>query len=157
MQFTRLARLAVLPLVLFVVASGCDDPESPEPTTEYPFAVAARACGPADGPAMEVFLTPAETSDVPADPPYVRLYLTKSPAELEGRTWVWPDPGQAVFATECTQTGSSCPASPSGAIALGDFAADSSIFVAVEMRRPNGERVRGQATARWLHRLIICG
>lgn len=157
MQLPRLARLALVLLGLLMVPTGCDDPESPEPTTEYLFALAMSSCGPADGPAVEIFLTPAETTDVPTEPPYLRLYLTKSPAELEGRTWTWPALDQTVSASECTASAGDCPASPSGAIALGEFAADSSIFVAVDMQRDDGRRVQGQATARWLNRLIICG
>jgi len=139
------------------VPSGCDDPESPRRLTEYPFTVATPSCGPADGPAMAIYLTPELATDVPPAVPYFHVYLTRGPAELEGRTWVWPSADETVAARECTVAGAACADSPAGAIALGRFATDSALPVVLDLRRQNGERVRAQATARWLSRQLFCG
>ncbi|HSA55515.1 MAG TPA: hypothetical protein VLE53_07410 [Gemmatimonadaceae bacterium] len=156
LRLQRFAMRTVLLPGLLLVPSSCDDPESPRPLSEYPFALATRSCGPADGPAMAIYLTPTEATDLPVVP-YFQFYLMRSPAELEGRTWVWPSADETVAAWECTVTGGACAESPAGAIALGRFAVDSAIAVVVDLRRQNGERVRAHATARWLGREVICG
>ena len=157
MRLARSVRRTLSRLGMLLVAGGCQDPESPQPFSEYPFALATPSCGPADGPAMAIFLTPTEVSDVPATPPYFQFFLTRSAAELEGRTWLWPSADETASAWECTMAGGACAGSPTGAIALGHFAADSAIAVTVDLRREGGQRVRGQFTARWHSRPLACG
>lgn len=149
-------RVVLLPAML-LVPTGCDDPQSPRPLTEYPFAVATRTCGPADGPALAIFLSAGEVTDVPAAPPYFQFYLTRSPAELEGRTWSWPSTDESINAWECTVAGAACAHSPAGVIALGRFGPDSALTLTADLRLKSGERVRVRTTARWVSGSPLCG
>lgn len=157
MRFSRPSWRVVLLPAMLLVPTGCDDPESPRPLTEYPFAVATRTCGPADGPAMALFLSPGEINQVPAAPPYFQFYLTRDPAELEGRTLIWPSADETVGAWECTVPGAACAKSPAGVISLGRFGPDSALTVAADLRLGSGERVRVRTTARWVSGSPICG
>jgi hypothetical protein len=148
-------------LILFALAMALpacddDDPAAPGPVPGYPHAFAARACGPTDGPAMAIYLTTTEAGD-PPPVPYVQIYLTRSPAELEGRLWGWPGGEGVASASECTATGGACANSPYGVVSLGQFAADSSLELTVDLRRLNGERLVGRTTARWVSRELLCG
>lgn len=72
---------------LFVLAAllGCGSDSVLRPPAELHYAVALNACGPADGPAVAIFLTqdPVETPN-PA-PPYVGIYIDLSNGQLDGR------------------------------------------------------------------------
>jgi hypothetical protein len=147
--------LVLLSLTAALSACDDDDPAAPGPVPGYPHALATRACGPTDGPAMTIYLSASEDGD-PPPVPYFQIYLTRSPAELEGRLWGWPGGEGVASGRECTGTGQ-CADSPSGVISLSRFAADSSLDVIVDLRRANGERLVGRATARWISRTPMCG
>lgn len=73
-------------LFVLAVLLGCSSDNVLRPPAGLKYSVAVAACGPADGPAVAIFLTqdPAQAPN-PA-PPYVRIYIDLTYGQLDGRT-----------------------------------------------------------------------
>lgn len=65
---------------------GCASDAILRPPAGLNFSVAQAACGPADGPAVAIFLTRDPAQNPNPAPPYVRIYIDLSSGALDGRT-----------------------------------------------------------------------
>ena len=57
------------------------------PPPGFPNALAQHACGPADGPALAIYLAPEPAESPPPATPYVRVFIDQSVDQLDGRSW----------------------------------------------------------------------
>ena len=142
-------------LVLALVSCSYEDVSGT--LAEFPFAAAMRSCGPADGPAMAIVLTRTETNDIQPAAPFVHVLLSDSPAQLVGRTFVWQNGNGGVASAIRCETNTACTTSSTARVTIGHFAADSALDVMLDLTFPNAERVRGNASARWIPRSFLCG
>jgi hypothetical protein len=118
--------------------------------------VAMPACGPADGPAVEIYLTPMplETSEPTA--PYVRIYIWQSLANLSERAWaVGGD--EPVGAASHHSSSNDLVVATSGIVTVTRVAADNTIEGSADLTFPGTRRVRGGFRAAWRPRVMLCG
>jgi len=71
-------------VVAAVIACSADGISIPKSGLSHSFA--QFACGPADGPAVAIYLTSSASAPSP-EPPYVRVYIAESIDQLDGRPW----------------------------------------------------------------------
>lgn len=81
---TRFHRAGIGALLLLGAACAAEPPVGPNWTPLY--ARATRSCGPADGPAVAVYLTPEPVTALEPPPPYYRLDVWR-PLESASGTW----------------------------------------------------------------------
>src|SRR5512134_2991597 len=83
----RSVRVALLAATVLVVPGCGDGREPPAPPPGFTHAAATRDCGPADGPAVSIYLAsqPVDRVDPPA--PFIHLYLWRGLDDLAGERW----------------------------------------------------------------------
>jgi hypothetical protein len=143
-------------LVIVLAALGCGAGDIPSPPAGFGHATATRDCGPADGPAVAIYLTsqPSDQPDPP--PPYIRLYLWHGLDELAGRTWPLAGDGAQGSAQLCAASGE-CEVATDGAVRVGVVAADTSLTGSTQLTFPGAGRIEGGIRAHWVPRIVFCG
>jgi hypothetical protein len=72
-------------LLVFAILLGCGSDTVLRPPGGLNYSVAVSQCGPADGPAVAIFLTNDPAQKPNPSPPYVRIYIDLSNSALDGR------------------------------------------------------------------------
>ena len=152
MPSTCLIHRAVFTIALLVPA--CDAGPA-EPPAEFPFASATPECGPADGPAVAIWLTRDTMPELPPGSPRVRLYLWHSLSELAGASWAVGGASQDGAAEYWDGTGASTPLH--GTVRITAVRADSTVEGEVDLDSGDTFSVRGGFRARWIARVVMCG
>jgi hypothetical protein len=147
----RLVRCLVV--VVAVLAPACDSAPA-EPPAEFPFATATAECGPADGPAVAVYLLRDSVPAVPPGGPHVQLYVWHGLDELEGRPWTVGGSSTDGFAEYQDGMGAATPLH--GTVTVTAVRADS-ITGDVDLASEGVFRVRGGFRAVWIPRVVMCG
>lgn len=128
-----------------------------EPATEaFPTAFARNGCGPADGPAVQLSLSPI-TQVEPVEPPVFRIGLWRSRAELAGKTWtVAPASLTNGFASYCSGP-NDCEEAVSGTVRLDPVADPAVQSGEVDLTFRKRGAVRATFRAAWRDVQILCG
>ena len=142
-------------LALAALAACGHDPVSIS-SSDLRHATATPACGPADGPAIAIYLANAPATSPVPPAPYVRIYALQSLDQLPGRTlrldgddlgisaWFFATPTQYEAATR-------------GTLTVSAVAPDKTIEGFADLTFPKaGHIVRGFRAA-WIPQLTLCG
>lgn len=141
----KLASLAVLSVM---ISAACNAGDGIGPPLGLAHSTASRACGPTDGPAVAVYLTPTPTTTIHPPPPYVRILVWQPVSEISGRWDVSADSPDG-FAAYVDSPARFQPAS-SGTIRFGTVAADTTLVGTVDLVFTSTRRVRGSFRAVWI-------
>jgi hypothetical protein len=149
----RLGRLLIAAVAILACSSG----GTTNPPAGFPHAQWTPQCGPADGPAVGLYLasTAIDGAEVPAAP-YVHVMLFEAPSVLNGRTWSWEGDSQFGSARLCTRAQECTPAS-AVTVDMRSFGADSTLRAVVDLRFPGRDPVRGTVQAAHRPRTLLCG
>ena len=135
---------------------GCNSQDVLAPPVGLSSAAATRSCGPADGPAVALYLASAPISSVEPAIPYIRVNLWK-PADALVGTW-------SVSPASADGSAASFPALPgsienaaSGTVVVISVGGDSTITGNVDLQFPVTGHVRGNFSAHWIPRTVLCG
>lgn len=113
------------------------------------------ACGPADGPATAIYLTPVEYTAGPVAAPSIGIYIDQPLENLAGQTWdlsaasaagtAWyqSDPGTFVKAT-------------AGSLTVSSIGSDKSVEGVVDLSIPGLPRITGSIHAIWIPSGATC-
>ena len=126
--------------VVFALACASDGISAPP--GGFPHAFAQFACGPADGPAVAIFLTQEAVEAPSPTTPYVRIYIAQAVDQLNGRAWSIAgsnSQGGAWFQL----TADSYEIASSGYIVATNVSADHTIDGSVDLTFPRAGRIRG--------------
>jgi hypothetical protein len=151
--FPFLRRLTPWSIVLSAVACGA---ELAEPPTGFAFAAGTPDCGPADGPAVSIYLAGSPVEALEPTAPYARVYVWHAASELEGREWALTGAASEGSAQFVATTGD-FEAATAGTLTVVAVRADHTIEGEVDLTFPTVGRVRGGFTAIWLPRTVMCG
>jgi hypothetical protein len=143
-------------LVLAVGLVGCTSSTIPAPPAGLNHAVAMPACGPADGPAVDIYLTPTPLETAEPTPPFVRIYIWQPLARLTERAWLVGGDEPSGAASHHSSPNDLTVAT-SGIVRVNRVAADNTIEGSADLRFPDGRRVRGGFRAAWRMRTMLCG
>lgn len=86
-------------LLALTLLMACSSDGTLVPTGGLRFAFAQRTCGPADGPAIAIYLTREPTSGPPPVAPYTRISIDLSSSDLDGRLHAVGPNSPDAFAT----------------------------------------------------------
>jgi hypothetical protein len=125
------------------------------PPVGFTYAAATRTCGPADGPAVAIYLTPDPVTSPEPATPYVRIYVWQSASALVGRAWLLAgskSEGGAWFHS----TASDYEFATGGYMIVSAVRPDNTIEGTVNITFPNAGRIRGGFRAVWVPSTVIC-
>ena len=134
---------------------GCGDGLSSRPPG-FEHSAATSSCGPADGPAVVIFLSGNPvTSRQPASL-HVRIWILESVSALEGETW---SVGTGAMDGSATmQMGSDLiDTAVGGGVHVSSVDDDNTVTGTVDITFPEFGRIRGGFSAHWLANPALCG
>jgi hypothetical protein len=144
--------------IVAVILSACSSDGIAAPPPGFTNAAATSDCGPADGPAVAIYLASAELRSLPPQPatPYIRIWLPRDLSELPGKTWTLAGAKSEVGVW--LYTGATNPELASGGfVVIKSVEADNSIRGTMAVQFPSG-RVSGGFNATWIPQTgPICG
>lgn len=149
--------LRLIGLCLLAASSTACAPDDISGVSEtLAHAVATPACGPADGPAVAIYLTsaPAEVLEPPA--PHVRITVWQPLESLAGRSWNLTDrtlAGGAWYHSTATDF----ELATSGRVTVNAVSSRKTIRGSVDLVFPKAGRVRREFEALWRSRATLCG
>ena len=135
-----------------MVACASDGPLPPPEGFQH--AAATRACGPADGPAVAIYLVTAPTAALEPPVPYVRINVWQSVSDVAGG--VWEVDGDSAAAAYFTGPADFEVASD-GWIRVQVVGADTTVEGSVDLTFPTAGRVAGGFRAVWISAAPLCG
>jgi len=136
--------------------AACAEASIPAPPTGYGFAYATRDCGPADGPAVRLFLVPQEVTLWPPSGARVEVAVWRATTQLPGADLVWSGATNLGWAGRCDDV-AQCEAATDARVTFRGFAADSTLTGSVDLGFGDGSRVTGGFNAVWHPATPICG
>jgi hypothetical protein len=152
MPVVRAMRFSVA--AILAVACASDGPLAPP--HGFAHAAATLACGPADGPAVAIYLTPNAVTSLEPSGPFVRVYFPGSLNEVVGKTWPL-NGSNSEAAAWLSSTGPNAEVATSGYVILDSMGSDSTITGSVSLMFPKGGRIHGGFRAAWTPRTALCG
>jgi len=145
--------VTALGVALALVAACASDGPLPPPEG-FQHATATRTCGPADGPAVAIYLVTAPTAALEPPAPHVRINVWQSVSDLAGGMWeVDADSAAAVYVTAPGEF----EAASDGWIRVRAVGADTVLEGSVDLSFPDAGRVAGGFRAVWISAAPLCG
>lgn len=144
-------------VVLFALclAACTAEPAGPLPPA-FAQARATRTCGPADGPAVAIYLAGAAITAVDPPAPFIRVALWQGISEITRQDWPLADTsslGSAWYFPDAA----SPQATTGGTLHISSIGTDSSVTGTITVDFPGIGRVSGGFHAPWLSRTVLCG
>lgn len=152
MSVTRMLRLSLV--VAFAMACSSDSVSAP--LRGFVYSAAAAQCGPADGPAVAIYLAPNPVGAIEPSAPYVRVYVPVQADQLTAH--VWPI---ASINTEAAAwfhpNGSTYELAESGYMIVSSVDSDNTITGSVDLQFPDAGHIKSAFRAKWRPNNILCG
>jgi hypothetical protein len=141
--------------------AACTSGDIPGPTRSLAasglaHAAATRACGPADGPAVAIYIASAPVESLEPAAPYVRIYVWQPLDRLAERSWnlAGGEPeGSAWFQSSATDF----EVAVRGTVRVNRVAPDGTVEGSADVTFPSTGRVRGGFRAVWVPNAMLCG
>lgn len=141
--------------VLIFLAMACSDGIA-APPAGYTHAAATFACGPADGPAVAIYLSPNPVTSLEPSGPYVRIYIDTAVEQVGGKAW--PIGGSSPAAASFQTSASNYEIATGGYIITSSVSGDKTIEGTVNLMFPNAGHISGGFHAEWISRAgPLCG
>ena len=141
---------------MFVVLSlACSSDRIAGQQDGFSHAVVMFACGPADGPATAIYLTPVEYKAGPIPPPSVGIYLDRPLQNLAGQTWDLSS-NSAVGTAWYQSDASTFTRATEGTLLVTSVGTDNTLDGAVDVSIPGLPRIAGSIHAVWITSGVIC-
>jgi hypothetical protein len=139
--------------ILMVAACSSDDiPGSP---AGLPYAAATPTCGPTDGPAVAIYLSPSPVTSLDPAIPYVRIAVWQPLDRLRERTWTL---GEGAATAGYFTTQNEFETASSGSVTVTTIDSDSTVRGSAVFTFPTRGTVTGGFRAHWLPvATLLCG
>ena len=137
-----------------VLAMACSSNSTSPSLSGFAYSSVTPQCGPADGPAVAIFLAPTQEGANGASAPYVRVYVDVPVNQLTG---VWPispkSEAGAWFQTDATNS----ELAESGIMAVKSVDSDNTVTGLVDLYFPNGGHIKTDFLAKFRPMNMLCG
>jgi len=137
-----------------VFAMACSSDSVSAPLRGFMYSAVAAQCGPADGPAVAVFLAPSPAGANEASAPYVRVYV---PVSVDRLTGVWPIATNTEAAAWFHPNGSTYESADTGYMIVGSVDSDNTVTGSVDLRFPDAGHIKTAFRAKFRPNNILCG
>jgi hypothetical protein len=125
------------------------------PPFRFTHAAATFACGPADGPAVAIYLTTNPVTSVEPATPFVRIYVAQPLNALAAGPWILS--GSKAEGAAWFQSAASEEAATIGYMIVSSVSADKTIEGTVDVTFPHAGRIQGGFHAVWVPNTVLCG
>jgi hypothetical protein len=142
--------------VFLALAAACSDGTG-APPAGFRHAIATFACGPADGPAVAIILSPTPGGALEPNAPSVRIFIIHPVNEIGGKAW--PIGGNASEANASFHSvGNTFENATTGYVITTSVSADKTVDGTVNLTFPNAGHVEGGFHATWVSQIgPLCG
>lgn len=141
--------------VLVVFAVACSDGIG-APPAGFAHAAATFACGPADGPAVAIYLSPIPVESPQPSAPVVRIFITQAVEQIGGKAW--PVGGSSETNASFQSPGNTFENATTGYVVTTSVSADKTIDGTVDLTFPKAGHIEGGFHARWISQTgPLCG
>jgi hypothetical protein len=146
--------LSVLLLAGFI--AGCSDDSAPlEPLRELPYAVATPSCGPADGPAVLIYLASMPIEALQPVAPFVQVNILRSITELDAGSVI--QISESISDANAWFRGSGVERQATGGEVGVTSRTTDTLAGYIDLRFTDGAPLRGSFAATWTPRQLLCG
>ena len=150
MPVTRLLRFSLAAALAIACGSDATSPQ----LRNLVYSAAAAGCGPADGPAVVVFLAPKPVVGLNPSPPVLWVFIPVGASELTAH--VWPiGPTTEAGAWFLPDTSASAIAG-SGSVIVSSVGTNNGINGSLDLQFPNVGRITSDFHAMWLSDTFYC-
>lgn len=149
MSLTRLLSCALVA----VFAMACSDSASPA-FRAFAYSSVAAQCGPADGPAVAVFLAPTQEGADGQSAPYVRVYVAVGVNQLAG---VWPITTKSDAGAWFQSDASTSELAESGYMFVTSVDSDNTVTGSVDIQFRDAGHIKTDFRAKFRPLNVLCG
>jgi hypothetical protein len=142
---------------LALLSASCSSGGVVGSTEILSYAVAAQSCGPTDGPAVSIYLTPDVVRTMEPAAPYVRIDILRPLDRLTERTWMMNGNAADADGAAVYYTGVGSELATGGEVRVNTVDSDRTIYGFTDLQFPTLGRVRGEFHAVWNSRVTLCG
>ena len=140
-----------LSFALSLVCAGCDLLDS---GPRFSYAAATNDCGPADGPAVSIYLAAVPLQALQPPTPYVRLIVWQPVGRLAGRSWSL---GAGEAAAVRAESNDATDWATSGNVIVEAVDADNTVRGSAELWFPDATKLTVTYAAVWIPSTTFCG
>jgi len=120
----------------------------------FAYSSVAAQCGPADGPAVAVFLAPTQAGADGQSAPYVRVYVAVPVSQLGG---VWPIKTNSEATAWFQSDASTSEVAESGFMFVSSVDSDNTVTGSVDFQFPNAGHIQTDFRAKFRPNVALCG
>ena len=136
------------------LAIGCSSDVTSPPFRNFVYSAAAGGCGPADEPAVVIFLAPKPVLQLNPGPPVVWVFVPAAPTELTAHAWPI---GPSTAAGAWFQLDASTPEiAGTGSMSVSSIGADKTVNGSLDLQFPNVGIIASEFHATWLSDSFYC-
>ncbi|HEY0527240.1 MAG TPA: hypothetical protein VGD02_00310 [Gemmatimonadaceae bacterium] len=139
---------------VMVLAVACSSDTAVGPTGRFDHAAATTTCGPADGPAVAIYLTSEPVKSIEPSGVYVRIFIPGSVDQLAGTSW--PIAANSEAGARYTRTANNYEWAKSGLLIVKSVASDNSVSGSVYLDFPDAGHIQGEFHADWFPAVHPC-
>lgn len=149
-------RQVIVSLALLLGCTSENDLSLPSPPNGYPTAYATRDCGPADGPAVRLYLAAEPSEALPPPVPFIDVAIWQGVSAVADNRFEWSGVSSEGNARRCGAA-DACEAASQVRLQFRPLGADSSLAGTMTLTFPDGSTVAGGFNAAWRPRTMLCG
>lgn len=151
----RASRLLFWCVLIVASLVGCAGRNRATPESRFTFAYVQDACGPTDGPALELFLTDKQAECGKFEPPLIRVWIEDDLPKSVPHDYSIAS-SKYFFASRCLKQ-DQCPAAVSGVLHLTKYAQGKAASGDYEFHFQDGSFEKGSFDASWCVTRLLCG
>jgi len=137
-----------------VLAMACSSNSTSPSLSGFAYSSVTPQCGPADGPAVAVFLAPTQEGANGASAPYVRVYVDVPVNQLTG---VWPIKTNSEAGAWFHPDAANSELAESGIMIVKSVDSDNTVTGLVDLYFPNGGHIKTDFLAKFRPMNMLCG
>ena len=133
--------------VIGVLAAGCSSDTAVGPSGSFDHAAVTPTCGPADGPAVAIYLTSEPVTSLEPKGVYIRVFVPGTVDQIAGTSW--PIASNSEAGARYTRSADSYEWATSGLLIVKSVGDDGSLSGSVYLDFPDAGHIQGEFHAEW--------
>jgi hypothetical protein len=151
MSVTRVLRFSLVP----VFAMACSSDSVSAPLRGFVYSAAVAQCGPADGPAVAIYLSPNPVESIEPSEPFVRVYVPVQLSQLTGHVWQI-ESINSIAGAWFRPNASTYELADSGYLVVTSIGSDNTVTGSIDLRFPIAGHIKSSFHAAWLPSHSLC-
>jgi len=144
-----------LSLVVAFAMACSSDATSPQ-FRGFVYSAATAQCGPADGPAVAIYLASNPVGSIEPSAPFVRVYVPVQVDQLTAH--IWPVAGTNAEAGALFHPDASTyEMAETGYMIVTSVNSDNTVTGSIDIRFPDAGHIKTAFSAKWQPNIILCG